>query len=216
MDNKVSRRIKLLIASVLVLFFAIVASDFFPAARDGFVEGFNAGRADANAAIYGGSRHVVAEIQPVDFAGSALKFAGGIEFRTWEASGDLVLPETVAERSGWYDVLDMVVAFVTVGAMLTFIIRVVVFAVKFPRRRIMSRENIVAMRWIAGSLGVMGVADLLNTLTAYLWLQGNVALEGYRFVFDPSSMLIVALVLAAMTEIMNLAGKLQNEQELTI
>jgi hypothetical protein len=216
MDNKISKRIKRLIAAVLVLFFAIVLFEFLPAAHDGFVDGWNAGQADANAARHGGIRHFVVDIKPTDSHASALKFADGIEFRTFEASGDLMLPELVAPRPAWSNVLSGVLALLGVAAGLTFIVRLVMFAARFPRRRVMSRENVVAMRWIAGSLGTIGVAEFLDTLGVYLWLRGNVALDGYRFVFDPSTTLIVALIIWAMTEIMNLAGKLQNEQELTI
>jgi hypothetical protein len=223
MDNKISKRIKILIAAVLALFFAIVASDFWPDARDGFMDGFKSVWGDsaaiARAQHLGGRRNLTAVIEPVDsYAAPALKFAGGMEFRTFEATGDLVLSELVARRPAWFPVVKLLAVMAGGLATLAMVFHLVVFIVKFPRRRITSRGNIVSMRWIAGSLMAYGLGECLYVLVDYLWLRSHVTLDGYRIVMDHSfaSALIVALILAAMTEIMNLAGKLQKEQELTI
>jgi hypothetical protein len=222
MDNKISKRIKILIAAVLVLFMAIVMSDFWPDARDGFMDGWNSVRGDstaiANVAHRGGRRHLTAVIVPVDGVASPQRFADGIEFRTFKATGNLVLPENVARRPAWLRAGKQFAVLAGGLAALTLLFYLVVFVVKFPRRRITSRENIVSMRWIAGSLMVYGLCECLFVLVDYLWLRSHVTLDGYRVVMDHSfaTAMIVALIIWAMTEIMNLAGKLQQEQELTI
>ncbi len=217
MSNNVSKRVKILIAGVLVLFLAVVVLDIFPSGMAGFKAGFQAGREDAHGALYNAPRHLSVIIERFDPEATSQTFASGVEFRTIENFGDLVVPEHVGRMPLWTTMLKMLSAFVVLGSIVTFIVHLIIFAVRFPRRQITARENIVSLRWIAGSLGVYGLVEYGWILMDYVWVRGHVALEGYRIGFEPpSSSLIVALILVAMTEIMNLAGRLQNEQDLTI
>jgi hypothetical protein len=217
MENKFSKRIKLLIAAVLVLFLAMAVMDFVPSGLKGFREGYEAGRADAKAAWQRSNRHMSAIIEPTTSDDSPWSFANGVEFQTVEAFGEMVVPDNNDAGTLWVEVVRSVLAFLAVGAMLTFMICLVIFAIKFPRRRIMAHQNIVSLRWIAGSLGVAGLASYGFQFIEFMWLRVHVVLDGYRLRLDsPPSGLIVALILLAMTEILNLAGKLQNEQDLTI
>jgi hypothetical protein len=201
----------------LILFFAVVIVDLAPSAVAGFKAGYKAGREDTHGALTGGPRHILVTIEPTDPEAISQKFADGVEFRSVENSGELVVPELMGKMSIWATLWRILSAFALLWAIVTFLVRLVIFAIKFPRRRIMAHENIISMRWIAGSLGVYGLIEHSWILMDYVWVRSHVVLEGYRIGFElPSSALIVALILLAMSEIMNLAGRLQNEQDLTI
>lgn len=208
-----------MIASVLALFLAVTVIDFVPGFVTGFKTGFEAGQADSHGMMFGGSRHLIATVAPQNPDTEAIIIYDGIEVRPLETVGDVVVPAHSASRPLIEDIAKVLLAFVFMAAMLSFVVHLVIFAVMFPRRRIMAHKNIVSMRWIAGSLGTMGLSIYLITLLDYLWLTCNVHFEkaGYEIVLSsPPSALIVALILVVMTEILNMAGKLQHEQELTI
>jgi hypothetical protein len=110
-----------------------------------------------------------------------------------------------------------VLAFVAVGAIVVFLVWLIRFTFGFSRRRVMAHKNIVALRRISLSLGVTGLSMYAWHVIDFFWLRAHVVIEGYRISLEsPPSAMIVALILWAMTEILNLAGKLQNEQDLTI
>ncbi len=214
MENKTSKRIKLLIGAVLVLFLAMLVVDFVPAGIAGFKEGWEAGEAEANGEPGGGSRYFV-KIEALDPDEAVHRFDGGEELAMVAARGELLL--SGVRVPVWIKVVRTLLVLVAFAALVVFLVQLVVFAVKFPRRKMMARENMVSMRRIAVSLGVFGLSAYAGEVTEYLWLRERVALEGYRLGLDPlPSALIVALILWAMTEILNLAGRLQNEQDLTI
>ncbi len=219
MNNKISKRIKLLIMAVLVLFVAVAILDIAPEFGAGYKVGYEAGREDARAMMFGGKRHLFSIVTPIDPADHPTqKFTDRVEVRTLKTYGDVIV--TVDEGSGasiWAQLATGLFALMIMGMMLAFIVHFVIFAVKFPRRRVMARENVVSLRWIAALLGTIGLSTYLLELMHCLWLRANVVLEGYQFeIPSPPSALMVALVIWVMTEILNLAGRLQNEQDLTI
>ncbi len=217
MENKTSKRIKLLIGAVLVSFLAITAFDFVAEGGEAFARGFRAGQADAEGMIGSGPRHMFSSVTPLDPDTEALQLSGGVTLVPLKIDSELVVPEGMGRRSGWAYALILLMSFAIVGATLFFLVSLGMFAVGFPRRPILSHDNIVQMRRIAWSFGAIGLITCLMMLQEWLWLRANVVLEGYEVQLSLTpSMLIVALILIAMTEIMNLAGKLQREQDLTI
>lgn len=221
MENKTSKRIKLLIAAVLVLFLGMWLIDFFQSGIQDFKRGYEMGRSDAEQRLLGPDSARVyffyVKIAPLDPDAHSRTPADGIEFTELSSSGELTVSGNLPKRSAGHTVLTVVLSLALLAATIAFIVNLVVFACKFPRRRILTHGNVVSMRRIAASLGALGLVSYGLTLDEYLWLQGNVVLEGYRALFPtPPSALIIALILWAMAEIMNLAGRLQTEQDLTI
>ncbi len=217
MENKTSKRIKLLIGAVLLIFLAMAALDTVSSSsREAFKRGYETGRSDSRGMIFTGERHMWTTIEAIEPDAGTLTLADGVEFTGVTANGELVLSGDNAASSGWDLALMILFSFTMVAALIAFIVSLVIFACKFPRRRILSRENVVSMRWIAASLGALGLGTYGMMINEYLWLR-HIALEGYRMTLSsPPSAIIVALVLVVLTEILNLAGKLQNEQDLTI
>ena len=221
MGNNVSKRVKILIAVVLGLFLLATVSDIYPEGIESFKRGFNAGRSEANNMMWDAPdsvrmRHFYAAVAPHDHDATTLLSAGGVEFTTITASGELAVP-VAPGKGAWIRAVSAVLSLVTAVALIAFIINLVKFAFWFPRRPILARDNIVSMHWIAGSLGVMNLAGFLGQLAENIWLRNHVTIDGFRVL--PVSIpqgLIIAAILFAMTEIMNLAGRLQNEQDLTI
>ncbi len=144
-----------------------------------------------------------------------ISIPGGAEFTPFSTSGELVVPEP--NMAAGVSVTLKLLAFVALAALIVFIVQLIRFTVRFPRRPILDERNIRSLRRIAFGLGLYGLAGYLIDNIQLLWLHGHVALEGYRFtaVTLPSS-LIVAAILLATAEILKLAGKLQREQDLTI
>ena len=216
----------MLIGAVLVLFLAVAVMDFVSGFSSGWEEakrGYNAGRSDARQSLLLPDslrvNHFFVTLEAVDADATVRTFADGTQFTTLDATGELVVPVRADGGSGWFwsGVLKFLFGLVMTAAMVVFIVRMVMFAVGFPRRRLMDRRNIVSLRWIASSLGAIGLGEYGWTVSEYLWLKGHVALEGYIVSLPiPPTSLIVALIILAMTEILNLAGRLQNEQDLTI
>ncbi len=220
MGNNVSKRVKILIAVVLGLFLLATVSDIYPEGIESFKRGFNAGRSEADQMLGASDslsmRHFYTEIAPRDPDVTTLLSAGGVEFTTLTASGELAVPKAPGKGAG-IRAVSAVLILATAVALIAFIISLVKFAFRFPRRPILARDNIVSMHWIAGSLGVMSLAGFLGQLAENIWLRNHVTIDGFRVL--PVSIpqgLIIAAILFAMTEIMNLAGRLQNEQDLTI
>jgi hypothetical protein len=206
---------------VLLLFFAVVVLDMAPAAVAGFNAGWNAGidaSKDSPAEIHRGIHTAGVTIQPTDPEASTQTFEGGTTFRPFMSAGMLLVPARQGGEMGiWGQIVKILFSLIAMAAMLSFLIHIVLFAVGFPRRHVMDRRNIVSLRWIAGSLGALALSVYASMLVDYLWLRSHVALEGYRVtISSPSSPLMVALILVVLTEILNLAGRLQREQDLTI
>lgn len=224
MENKTSKRIKLLVAAVLVLFLAMTVMEIAPDFLSGFRDGCKSGTEEANAVWDSGDtsvsplRHMFATIEPDNPDAPLLVFADGVEVRPNETFAEITVPAT-APGSGWVmaNIVKVLFGLAALVASVVFTVHLVLFAVRFPRRPILSRGNIVSMRWIAASLGVFGLAIYGFAAIDYFWLRTNVALEGWSITIDPPpSAIIVAAILLVMTEILNLAGKLQQEQDLTI
>ncbi len=224
MENNVSKRIKLLIGAVLVLFLTMAVMDFVSGFSNGLEEfrrGYEAGQSEARGMLGSpdslwGSHHFV-KLEPVDMDAAVLRFAGGEEFTSFDSVGELVVPMHAKDGRFLPKLLLILFSLVVLAATVTFIIHFIGFALHFPRRRVMDVENIISLRRIAASLGAIGLSEYVLSMSEYLWLRSHVSLEGYIVSMPlPPVSLIVALILWAMTEILNLAGKLQNEQELTI
>jgi hypothetical protein len=213
MENKTSKRIKWLIAAVLLLFFTVAVLDEAP----DFMVGFRAGQNAAFAEMTGDMRHQIAIIQPLDSEATSQTFSNGVEYQMFESDGMLMVPIEAGENPFWLSAVKFLLSLLCVAAALSFLVHVVLFAVGFPRRHIFDYRNIVSLRWIAGSLGAIALSVYASMLVDYLWLRSHVVLEGYRVTLSsPSAGIVVALILVVLTEILNLAGRLQTEQDLTI
>lgn len=218
MENKTSKRIKLLIAAVLLIFLAMVVIDVVSSGAEAFKRGFEAGmEEDSRTMTSTGGLNLWMEIKPVDPDAGTRTLAEGVEFTEILASGELEVTGNFSARSTGHVVVTLMLSLLLLAATVAFIVSLAVFACKFTRGRVLTHGNVVRMRRIAASLGALGAASYGLTLDEYLWLRGNVVLEGYRAIFPtPPSALIVALILWAMAEIMNFAGRLQTEQDLTV
>jgi hypothetical protein len=216
MENKTSKRIKWLVGVLLVLFFVVVVIDGAPS----FVAGFKAGSEsviDEPAIFTGDVRLVTAVTQPTDSDATTLTFADGTTLRRIQSIDALMVPIEEGEDPLWAKILRILFTVLYFGAGVSFMVHIVLFAVSFPSRHIMDPVNIVSLRWISGSLVVMTLGYYAVALMEYVWLQSHVVLEGYRITFpSPPAGIVVALILVVLTEILNLAGRLQTEQDLTI
>lgn len=215
MENKTSKKIKFLLLAILLLFLVPSAGDF----ADGFSAGWNSAREGAESGLRVGDLerrlHFFTRIEPTA-PGTALRsFADGTVFTASYASGGLSVPASTG--AGWIEVVMAMLSIVMVSAGVIFLVQLIRFAVRFPRRRLMAHQNIASLRWIAGSLGVLGLAEYGMEVVQFVGLRRHVALPGYDIALDtPSPVLIIALILLATAEILKLAGRLQDEQDLTI
>jgi hypothetical protein len=212
MDNKTSRKIKLLIGAILLIVISLGALDFVLVGGKEVKRGFKAGWEEARETTFVGKHHLWAKIENIDPDTDTKKLSEKVEFTEIYASGEFEIESDASSNS----TVSFILSFVVTAALIAFIVNFIIFACKFPGRKVLSRGNIVRLRWIAASLGALGLAGYGLMLHEYLWLT-NITLEGYYVTFpSPPSALVVALILLAMAEIMNLAGRLQNEQDLTI
>lgn len=216
MENRVSKRIKRLLLAILLLFLIPSVIDFvsgFSSGLNEFKRGMKAGQSVFHAER---EKHFFVKIEPVDADSAFRLFDNGTKFTPLNTTGELAVPRPEA-GSGWVEASVMLLSLAVSVALIIFLVQLIRFAIVFPRRRIMARDNIDSLRLIAGSLGALGLAAYGVNVIQFFWLRGHVVLEGYSVRLDtPPSSLIVALILLAMTEILKLVGKLQNEQDLTI
>lgn len=213
MDNNVSRRVKLLMAGVLVLFLVASTFEILQVGGEAFSRGFEEGYHNDRSS---GVSHWVG-LTLVDPDGAIQQLPGGVALTPIAVEGELEIPDGIARKPVGVMIASTTLVIIGMISFIAFIVSLINFACRFPRRPILSRENVISLRWIACTLGGFGLAAYGGSLCQTLWMRANVAIEGYRVLIDPPpSVIIVALILVAMTEIMNQAGKLQNEQELTI
>ncbi len=214
MDNKVSRKIKLLIVGVLVLFLVASALEIVQVGGKAISRGFKAGYNDDHD---GGTSHEWVDVMIYQPDAAVQQFPGGIELTPITVSGEIAMPDEMNRKPvGMRIVVELLfmVSLLTSGA---FTVSLIVFAFKFPRRPILSHRNVISLRWIAYTLGTFSLTTYGVELADWLWMRDNIMPEGLSVILDsPPTTIIVALIILAMTEIMNLAGKLQHEQELTI
>lgn len=216
MENKVSKRIKSLMVAILLLVLIPAAADFM----SGFSRGLKLGRAEADRLLSdsidrGRMRYFFVDLEPLDPNTVRNRFENGAEFITSNVYGELTMPAKAV--AGWIEVVNTLLIVVAIAAMFTLLAELIRFTILFPRRRLVDRDNVRSLRRIALWLGTLGVAGYSIDIVQFFWLRGNLSLEGYRVVlYAPPSALVVALILVVMTEVLKLAGKLQNEQDLTI
>lgn len=204
----------MLVAAVLVLFFAWVAAGVFPDGVAGFKRGFEAGMKLSTT----DARFFVTELENLDPDAHVVELSRGAKFTEISSSGELVVPkDSLPKRNGWRAAANAAMYTLFTVAFFTFFAALIVFACKFPRRRILDPKNTRSLRLIAASLGALGLAWYGVQMGEYAFLADFVRQQGWRLEL-PSipTAIIVAAMLWAMAEIMNLAARLQNETELTI
>lgn len=219
MENKTLTKMKLLIAAALVLFFAGVVVDMVSGGARDFKRGFDAVEKEGASEDKGKAVEVFwVAVEPLAPDAHAVELADGATFTSLSTDGELVVPvRNLPKRSGWVAAANIVTIIVASVALIAFVVSVIVFAVKFPRRKILDPANVRSLRWIAASLGATMLAYYGIMLDEHALLGDLVRRSGYRMEFPKfPTELIVAAIVWVVAEIMNLAGRLQNEQELTI
>jgi len=211
MKNKTLRNVKLFIALVLVLLSSMVAGSIL-------------GKVDELKMIWELGMRVVRHsdagffavyMEPAVSGTKTRAVAEGVEFTEITSMGVLLVrgKDNEAHASWWFFLLYLLF----VSALVTFVVMLVGFACKLPRGRILTRANVRMVRWMGVSLLVVGLSFFFLTAVEYVWIEDNVVLDGYR-VAPPSlhPTLLLGMIFCTLAEIMNLAGRLQREQELTI
>ena len=214
MENKASKKIKWLMVVILLLFLIPSAIDFV----DGFSEGwqsFEKGREEGSSGELD-YQHFYVRIEPTGITETAQEVGNGHRFIPSRETGELLLAEPIPS-AWWVKTLGIFLALAGLVTLVWFVVELIRFATKIPRRRIMAEDNIHSLRRIAYSLGIFSLCMYLTEGIEILWLRGQVSLEGYEFsIILPPASLIVSLIILVMTEILKLGHGLEQEQELTI
>jgi len=214
MENKPSKKIKILMGVILLLF--LVPSGF-DLAR-GFSEGWRS--VDRETELHGDHskefRSFFVHLEPVQSRDHIRSAGDGHVFLPFEETGQLIVDAGI-KTPFWVLTLRVVFSLGMVVLLVWFVVLLFRFAGTLSRRRIMAEENIRSLRKIAYMLGAFSLSGYLMQSVEILWLRSHISLEGYRIVWEmPPASLIVALIILVMTEILKLGYKLQQEQDLTI
>jgi len=217
MENKASKKIKWLMMIILLLFLipsGIDLVDGFSEGWNSFEEGMEEGMATAQEGNHGKHLFFV-KVEPL--TDQAPKQIGdGSQFISLSESGKLRMTENM-NSFWWVRIVEVLLAFTVLIALVCFIVMLFRFAARIPRQRIMAEQNIGSLRRIAYALGIVSLGGYLMEVIETLWLCSHVSLTGYKIVMPmPPAALIVALIILVMTEILKLGHKLQQEQDLTI
>ena len=214
MENKASKKIKILMGVILLLFLIPSGIDF----AKGFSQGWSSSEREYRISDEHGIDYqsFFVELEPTRENQRIDEIGNGHQFLSFEEHGQLILAEKMS--SVWWVITLRVFLSLTITILLVwFVVLLFRFAAKLSRRRVLAEENIHSLRRIAYVLGAFSICGYLMMSIEIFWLRSHVVLDGYRIAFPefPSS-LIVALIILVMTEILKLGHKLQQEQELTI
>ena len=214
MENKASKKIKLLTFVILLLVVVPSGIDF----AKGFYQGMKSYAQEAeltneNAMDY---HSFFVQLEQKGEKAKLEEVGNGHLFQPVRESGALV----VAEKSGsawWILILNALLAQTGIIALGFFVVLLFRFAAKLSKRRLMAEENIRALQQMAYALGIFSLSAYLMESLGVFWLRSHIVLDGYKIILDtPPASLIVALIILVMTEMLKLGHKLQQEQDLTI
>ena len=214
MENKSSKKIKILMVVILLLFLIPSGIDFV----DGFSEGWKFTEREEELTGQDDDHYqsFFVRLEPTGRDYPAKEVGYEHRFVSFRESGQLVMAERM-NSVWWVMALRVLLALTILVSLVAFIVMLFRFAAKITRRQIMAGENIRSLRRIAYTLGALSLAGYLMEVVEILWLRSHISLDGYKVVMAmPPAALIVSLILLVMTEILKIGNKLQQEQELTI
>jgi len=213
MENKISKKIKILLVAILLLFLIPLGFDFVKS----FPLGFTAPSREKRLTDESGVDHHVffVDIEPTN--NKAMQQIGDdSKFICYEKEGELFI---AGKNSSvwWILALKSFVMLALIIALVWFFIVLFRFFSKFSIRGVLAEDNIYDLNLMAYLLGFFSLGFYMVQIMETLWLRSHIVLDGYKIVFPfPPSSLIVAMIILVMAEILKFGYKLQQEQELTI